>query len=121
MTVARASSDLPHKIKKPERNQRATGNEWEGFTDPAVDRHPAPNDQHPQCNRKKHVACSGQSSNRERLRPVPMLRPRRDYKRQPMRRDGSMQERDGKTRNNKGDEDEIIHLPNNLTISVRML
>jgi hypothetical protein len=46
-----------------------------------------------------------------------MLRPRRDYKRQPMRRDSSVKERDSKTRNNKGDEDELIHLRNILTIS----
>jgi hypothetical protein len=39
-----------------------------------------------------------------------MLRPRRDYKRQPMRRDGSMQKRDGETRNNKSDENDLIHL-----------
>jgi hypothetical protein len=29
-----------------------------------------------------------------------MLRPRRDYERQPMRRDGGMQERNDETRNN---------------------
>src|SRR5689334_20924547 len=103
MTVARSSSDLPHKIKKTKRNECATGNEWKGFTDPAVDCHPAPNDQHSQCNCKKHMARSGYSGNRERLRLVPVLRPRRDHKRQPMRRDGSMQERDAKTCNNEGD------------------
>src|SRR6266576_5988961 len=117
MIVARASSDLLHKIKKPERDERATGNQWKGFTDPAVDRNAAPNDQHPQGNCEKHVASSGHTGNRERLRLFPMLRPRRDYKRQPMRGDGSVQERDRKTRNDEGDEDEIIHLRNNLTIS----
>jgi hypothetical protein len=117
MTVARAS-DLPHKIKKPERNERATGNEWKGFTKTAVDRHPAPNDQHAQGNCEKDVTRSGHSGNRERLRLFPMLRPRRDYKRKPMRRDGSVQERDAETRDNEGDEDDIIHLRKNLTICV---
>src|SRR6266513_6407426 len=117
MAVAPASSDLPHKIKKPECDERATGNQWKGFTDPAVHRHAAPNDQHPQGNCEKHVASSGDTGNRERLRLFPMLRPRRDYKRKPMRRDGSVEERDRKTCNNEGDKDEIIHLRNNLTIS----
>ena len=117
MAVARASSDLPHKIKKPERDECATGNHWKDFTDPAVDRHAAPNDQHPQRNCEKHVARSGDTGNRERLWLFPMLRPRRDHKRQPMRRNGGVQERDRKTGNNEGDEDKIIHLRNNLTIS----
>lgn len=121
MTVARVSSDLPHQIKKPERNQRAPGNDWKGFPNSAVDRHAAPHDEHPQCNCEKHVAGSGYSGNRERLRLVPMLRPRRDYKRQPMRGDGSMKECDGKPCKNKGNEDEIIHLQNNLTISLPAL
>src|SRR5262245_14672643 len=121
MTVARASSDLSHKIKKPERNQHATGNQWKDFTDSAVYRHAAPNHQHAQRNCEKNMTRSGHSGNRERLRLFPMLRPRRYHKRQPMRWDGSVQERDGKTANNKRDEDELIHLRNNLTICVRAL
>ena len=116
MTVARAS-DLPHKIKKPERNEHATGNYWKGLTDTAIDRHAAPNDEHPQRNCEKHVTRSGHSGNCERLRLLPMLRSRGDYERQPMRRDSGVEERDRKPRNNEGDEDEIIHLRNNLTIS----
>src|SRR5215472_8352495 len=107
MTVARASSELPHKIKEPERTKRAAGNQWKSFTDPAVNRHTAPNNQHAQCNCEKHVTRSGHSSNRERLRLFPTLRPRRDHKRQPMRWDRSVQERDGETRNNERDEDEF--------------
>ena len=84
----------------------------EGLTHTAIDRHAAPNDQHAQGNCEKHVARSGHSGHRERLRLFPMLRPRRDYKRQPMRGDGSVEERDRSPRNNEGDEDQIIHLRN---------
>ena len=108
MTVATASN-LPHKIKKSERNERATGNQWKDITNTAVDRHAAPNDQQPQGNCEKHVASSGHSGYCESLRRFPMLRPRRDYKRQPMRRNRSVQERDGKTRHNKSDENDVIH------------
>ena|SRR5215510_203366 len=103
MTVVCASSDLPHKIKNSKRNERATGNKWKGSTDTAVDRHAAPNDQHPQRNREKHVARASDSRNRERLWLFPMLCPRCHYERQPMGRDGSVQERDDKTRNNEDD------------------
>jgi hypothetical protein len=89
MTVADAF-DLPHKIKKSERNERATGNQWKEFTDPAVDRHAAPNNQHSQRNCEEHVTRAGHAGNRERLWLFPMLRSRRDYKRQPMCRDGSV-------------------------------
>ena len=149
MTVARAS-DLPHKIKKPERNERATGNYWKGLTDTAIDHHAAPNDQERRRRAQRrrsdrpaaigalarsvrhlHAAAraihesppakaltrSGHSGNCERLRLLPMLRSRGDYERQPMRRDSGVEERDRKPRNNEGDEDEIIHLRNNLTIS----
>ena len=121
MAVARASSDLPHKIKKAERDERATGNQWKDFTGPAVDRHAAPNDQHPQRNCEKHVARSSDTGNRERLWLFPMLRPRRDHKRQPMRRNGSVQERDRKTGKDEDYEDDSIHLRNSLTICVRVL
>ena len=117
MTVPRAPSDLPDKIKEPEGNERAASNQRKRFTDTAVDRHAAPNDQHAQCNCEKHVTRSGHSSNRERLRLFPTLRPRRDHKRQPMRWDRSVQERNAETRNNESDEDQFIHLGNNLTFS----
>src|SRR3954454_25300992 len=115
MTVARAS-DLPHKIKKPERNERATGNYWKGLTDTAIDRHAAPNDEHPQRNCEKHGTRSGHSGNCERLRLIPLLRSRGDYKRQPMRRDSGVKKRHRKSRTTEGDEVERIHPRNTLTI-----
>ena len=89
MSVA-CAPDLPRQIKKSERNERATGNQWKQFTDTAVDRHAAPNDENPQRDCEKHVASSSHSGYRESLRPFPLLRARRDDKRQPMGRDGSV-------------------------------
>src|SRR5262249_45604621 len=116
MTMASASN-LPHKIKKSERDECATGNQWKEFADPTIDRHAAPNHQHSQRNCENHVTRAGKAGNCEGLRFFPMLRPRRDYKRQPMCRNGSVQEGNRKTSNNQGDEDGIIHLQRGLTIS----
>jgi hypothetical protein len=96
MTVATASN-LPHKIKKSERNERAAGDHWKKFADPVVNRHAAPNDQHAQRNCEEHVTRAGHAGNRERFRFFPVLCPGRDDKRQPVCRDGSVQEGDGKS------------------------
>ena len=96
MTVVGAF-DLPHKIKKSERNERATSEEWKDFTDSAVDRHAAPNDQHSQRDCEEHVTRAGHAGYRESLRLFPVLCPRRGDEGQPMCRDGGVQERDGKT------------------------
>ena len=96
MTVAIASN-LPHKIKKSERNERATGDQRKKFTNPTVDCHAAPNDEYSQRDCENHVTRAGDAGNRERFRFFPMLCPSRNYERQPMCRDGSVQERDNKS------------------------
>src|SRR5215471_15513960 len=115
MTMASASN-LPHKIKKSERDECATGNQWKEFADSTVDRHAAPNHQHSQCNCENHVTRAGKPGNCERLRFFPMLRPRGDHKRQPMCRNGSVQESDGKTTRRNCGKNESVHC-NNITTS----
>jgi hypothetical protein len=80
MTVATASN-LPHKIKKSERNERAAGDHWKKSTNSTVDCHAAPNDEHSQCNCEDHMTRAGHAGNSERFRFFPMLRPSRDDKR----------------------------------------
>src|ERR1051325_5234366 len=115
MTVA-GPSELTQEIKKSERYESATRNQWKKFTDPTVDCHAAPNDQDSQRNCEKHVTGCRDPRNGERLRLFPMLRPRRDHKWQPMCRDGSVWERDGKTTHGNCCENEGVHY-SDITIS----
>jgi hypothetical protein len=113
---ATGSAELAVDIKKPEEQQRPSGDPGKPGANPVMQRNSEPGDEHPQERGKQHVTGTRQRRNANRLVPIPSLRPGRDDERQPVRGNSRVKESDTESRERDRGKNRFVHEARNSII-----
>ena len=90
-------------------DQRSARDPWEESSNAIAQGDSEPGYDQPESGGETSVSRRRQRGDDERFRSVPMLRPSREDKRQPMSRDGGVEKRDAEASNGDGGENGILH------------
>src|SRR5437762_11201195 len=103
------ADQLSIQIEQTEKQERATGDSRKPVSNLFVQREPEQSQKQTEHSSKKDMPAPGECGDRERLRMVPSLRPRRQDERQPVRRNRRVKERHGKSGDRDGRENGFVH------------
>ena len=110
---ATGPAELTINVKEPKEEQRSSSDPGKPGTDLFVKRDSEPGNKHAQKSGEKHVTRPGQSRYADRLLLVPALRPGRDDKRQPVRRNGRVKKSDAESGKSDRSKNRFVHARKN--------